>query len=314
MSLQHSRRTFLKKGSLALAATAFPLVSKASNETIVVPKLNLFSKHLQFLDYAEMAKAASDIGFDGIDLTVRPNGHVQPETVEKDLPRAVEAIRTQGLSIPMMTTAVDDADDPTDRALLQTASNLGIKSYRMNWLNFHESLPMPESLRDHQKRIQKLSTLNEELNLIGCYQNHAGTLVGASIWEVWKILESSNPEHFGAQYDIRHATVEGGQSWTNGFRLIEKRIKTIVLKDFKWVRKNGRTRLVNTPLGEGMVDFRKYFRLLKEAKIEVPISLHFEYDLGGANQGKREISISQTAVFEAMRRDVATFGRLWTES
>jgi L-ribulose-5-phosphate 3-epimerase len=36
----------------------------------------------------------------------------------------------------------------------------------------------------------------------------------------------------GAQYDIRHATVEGGLSWQTGFNLIRPNIKTIVLKDF----------------------------------------------------------------------------------
>jgi hypothetical protein len=33
-----------------------------------------------------MAKAATEIGFDGVDLTVRPKGHVLPDNVEKDLP------------------------------------------------------------------------------------------------------------------------------------------------------------------------------------------------------------------------------------
>jgi L-ribulose-5-phosphate 3-epimerase len=41
----------------------------------------IFSKHLQFLGYEDMAQAAAEIGFDGIDLTVRPGGHVPPETV-----------------------------------------------------------------------------------------------------------------------------------------------------------------------------------------------------------------------------------------
>ena len=51
----------------------------------------VFSKHLQFLDYEEVGKTAKNMGFDGIDLTVRPRGHVLPERVEDDLPRAVQA-------------------------------------------------------------------------------------------------------------------------------------------------------------------------------------------------------------------------------
>jgi hypothetical protein len=40
----------------------------------------------QFIE--KSAKAASEIGFNGIDLTVRQKGHVLPENVVKDLPRA----------------------------------------------------------------------------------------------------------------------------------------------------------------------------------------------------------------------------------
>ena len=44
-------------------------------------------------DYNEMSKVVAEMGFDGVDLTVRPQGHVLPERVEADLPKAVEAIR-----------------------------------------------------------------------------------------------------------------------------------------------------------------------------------------------------------------------------
>jgi L-ribulose-5-phosphate 3-epimerase len=36
-------------------------------------KINIFSKHLQFLNYYDLAEAAAEMGFDGIDLTVRPS-------------------------------------------------------------------------------------------------------------------------------------------------------------------------------------------------------------------------------------------------
>ncbi|MBD5779526.1 TIM barrel protein [Pelagicoccus sp. NFK12] len=308
-----NRRDFIKAGTLLAVSTALPGRSAAQPQS-QTPKLNLFSKHLQFLDYQAMAEAAKEIGFQGVDLTVRPGGHVEPEKVETDLPRAVEACHRQGLETVMMTTAVDDAEDTLDQAVLRTAAKCGITHYRMNWFRYENDKPLPETLSAYQMRIQKLDALNEELGLVGCYQNHAGTLVGASLWEVWQLLQGSSPEHFGAQYDIRHATVEGGRSWTNGFRLIQDRIRTLVMKDFKWVKREGRTQLLNTPLGEGMVDFPHYFKLLKETQIDVPISLHFEYDLGGAEKGRRQIERSPDFVFDAMRKDIATFERLWSEA
>ena len=48
-------------------------------------EVHVFSKHLQWLDYENMAKTASENGFDGVDLTVRPKGHVLPEKVNADM-------------------------------------------------------------------------------------------------------------------------------------------------------------------------------------------------------------------------------------
>lgn len=311
--MPQNRRKFIQ--AAALASLALPLrnaiSAPQSAASSAMPSFSIFSKHLQFLDYKDMASAAAAVGFDGIDLTVRPNGHVSPENVKRDLPKAHEAIKEAGLDAPMMTTAVDDANDPTDRAVLEQAAALGIDRYRMNWFPYPENEPLPSTISLCQKRIQKLTALNLSLGIIGCYQNHAGSLVGASLWEVWSMLQGSDPSHMGVQYDIRHATVEGGLSWPNGLKLVLPRIQTIVVKDFKWELRDGKTEIVNTPVGEGMVDFKRYFGILKDHKIDVPVSLHFEYDLGGAQWGRSEISIDREKVFEAMSRDLATTKRLW---
>jgi sugar phosphate isomerase/epimerase len=63
-----------------------------------------------------------------------------------------------------------------------------------------------------------------------------------------------------------------------------------------------------------MVDFRRYFRMLKEVGINGPFSLHCEYDLGGANKGRRELSIPEEQVLAAIGRDVKAIRELWQES
>ena len=59
--------------------------------------LHTFSKPLQWLGYDALAESLAQAGFCGIDLSVRAKGHVEPEKVEQDLPRAVEAARKQGI-------------------------------------------------------------------------------------------------------------------------------------------------------------------------------------------------------------------------
>jgi len=277
-------------------------------------KIHIFSKHLQFLNYHDMAEAAAEMGFDGIDLTVRPNGHVLPERVETDMPKAVEAMRKVGLMPLLMTTSVQDADNMTDKQVLKTAVKLGIQYYRMNWFAYPEEKSIPESLQYFQQKIKDLSYLNKELGLIGCYQNHAGTGVGSSIWELWELLREADKKYMGLQYDIRHAVVEGGMSWQNGLRLVQPQIKTIAIKDFMWEKKNGIWDTVNTPVGEGMLDFKTYFKLLKQYQVSVPVTLHLEYPIGGAESGAAQISCDKEIVFDAMKKDLQKVHDLWQQA
>ena len=98
-----SRRRLLKTASLA-SVYAGGALTGAHAAKRRGPTLCMFSKHLPFLGYRQLAQALKQIGFRGVDLTVRPAGHVLPARVARDLPRAVEAIRGEGIDLPMITT------------------------------------------------------------------------------------------------------------------------------------------------------------------------------------------------------------------
>ena len=312
-----TRREFIAKTGLVaslLPFSAFPYqVLKGS---FVEDRLdvNIFSKHLQFLDYKTTGEMAAEMGFSGVDLTVRPKGHVFPESVTTDLPRAVWAIKESGSNCKMITTSIESVNNTLDMDILNSASKCGIKYYRTNWFKYIEGQSMLDTLKMYREEIDKLGNINEKLGLVGCYQNHAGKNVGASYWEIKKIIETVNPEYFGVQYDIRHAMVEGGFSWENGLQLLHPNIKVIVLKDYKWGKINGKWQAVNMPIGEGMVDFNKYFKLLKFYKLNPPVSLHLEYDLGGAEKGKSTISVDKKLVFDAMKKDLNAIQKIWKQA
>lgn len=310
-----SRRSFLK--NTLLTGSLFPFVHESLSAMYTRKaeplKIHIFSKHLQFLNYQDMAEAAANMGFDGIDLTVRPNGHVLPERVETDLPKAIEAMRKVGLAPLMMTTAIEDADNKTDKRVLKVAAKSGMQYYRMNWYAYPEGKSMPDALQDYQQKVKGLSLLNKKLGLTGCYQNHAGERVGSSVWELWELLKEADKQYMGIQYDIRHAVVEGGLSWQNGLRLIHPHIKTIPVKDFKWEKINGEWKVQDTPIGEGMVDFKTYFKLLKQYHVNVPVSLHIEHPVGGAEHGARQLTVDKEIVFKAMKKDLQKVQELWQQ-
>jgi sugar phosphate isomerase/epimerase len=313
--MDYSRKDFIGLSTLGIAS--IPLMGVANKLYLKNDvadsslRVHLFSKHLQFLNYRDMSEAAAELGFDGLDLTVRPNGHVIPEKVTDDLPKAFEAMKSFGLSPKLLTTNVTNANDSGERTVLETASKSGFTHYRMGWLTYPEEKTIAESQELYGNQFKNLEVLNKKLRLVGCYQNHAGKHVGAPVWDMPPIFKVTNHEYIGAQYDIRHAVVEGGNSWELGLRLIKPFIKSIVIKDFKWGQVDGKWRPVNTPLGEGMVDFVRYFSLLKKYKINVPVSLHLEYDLGGAEHGASKITIDKKEVFTQMKKDLNFLRETW---
>lgn len=314
----YTRRNFMKLSAATLAT--IPLMgfenSLYDTQTDMSQEIEvyLFSKHLQFLSYNNMSEAAAEMGFNGLDLTVRPKGHVLPSKVTNDLPKAVDAMTKFGLSPKLMTTNVVDSTNPEQLQVLETASNLGFVNYRTGWLKYPEDKSISESQAIYNQQFRNLAIVNKELGLIGGYQNHAGKHVGAPVWDLPPILDNDNNQFMGCQYDIRHAVVEGGSSWELGLKLVAPLIKSIVIKDFKWGKVDGKWKPINVPLGEGMVDFTTYFSALKKYKIKVPVSLHLEYDLGGAEHGASTISMDKKEVFNQMKKDLTFLRTKWANA
>lgn len=293
-----------KTGALLPVADLWPLFKKYSPPTAFRREIHIFSKHLQWLDYGEMAKTAASIGFDGVDLTVRPKGHVLPENVETDLPKAVEAIRKAGLKAELITTSITNTQAPHTEAILKTASALGIKTYRLGWLEYEAGKPIPEQLEAFKKQLAELAEMNQHYGLHGAYQNHAGTGVGAALWDTWQIINGLDSRYLGARFDVRHAMVEGMHTWELGLKLLASHIRSLDVKDFVWAETDGKWSVENVPIGQGAVDFGRYVALLDELQLEGPMTLHLEYPLGGANNGASQISVPPEQVIKAMQEDL----------
>lgn len=302
-----SRRNFIKK--TVVAGLGLPVMSSSVFENSVKPDSSkkcpvcIFSKHLQFLDYDDMADTVLEAGLDGVDLGVRIGSHVEPDRVEEDLPRAVEAIKKRDLVVPMMVTRISDPEDPETERILKTAGQLDIRIYRMDYYRYDDSLGMESTIEQLKPMVRGLARINEKYRIHGAYQNHSGNYLGAPVWDIWLLLKDLNPEWIGCQYDIRHATVEGTNSWPFGLRLLKPYIKCIVFKDSKWEKVNGKWTAVNVPLGEGMVDTDKFLQYLKEFNFSGPISLHLEYPMFDHSDRSLNFEQKRKSALKHIKRD-----------
>ncbi len=263
-------------------------------------KVAIFSKHLQFLAGEELAKTAADIGYDGIDITVRRGGHVAPERVAQDLPQLVGIVRQHGLAVPMITTGIFDTGTPFTEDILKTMAALGIPYYRWGGLLYDPARPYAAQLEQMKPRIAALAALNSRYRVCAMYHTHSGTdVVGASIWDLHILLKDFDPAAVGVNYDIGHAVIEGGLGgWINSLRITGPHLRGIAVKDFVWARDGCGNWLPQwTPLGEGMVQLPQFFAMIAESGFSGPLQQHFEYPLGGASE----------FVYTEMKRDL---GRL----
>ena len=294
-----SRRELVTAAAFATAALADQKRSPASKL-----KVSVFSKHLLFLRGDALADAAANIGFDGIDLAVRKGGHVEPNRVREELPNLVAAIRKRGLEVTMLTTDIVDADTPFAEDVLKTMSQLGIHHYRWGGFKYDPARPIPRQLDDLKPRIARLAALNSRYQATAMYHTHSGiNLVGAPIWDLYIVLKDFDPNAVAVNYDIGHATVEGGfGGWIDSYNVIGPHLRGVAVKDFLWAKDvKGEWRPEWTPIGEGMVSFRQFFGMLAASRFSGPLQMHFEYALSGAE-----------ATYTAMKRDLVRLRAYFT--
>jgi sugar phosphate isomerase/epimerase len=278
-----NRREFLARSGIGMAAAglgARPLVAAGGGDPGM--PVYVFSKHLQFLGYEEMAATAAEMGFDGVDLTVRPGGHVEPERVRTDLPRAVKAIRAAGIRIDTISSGIVRPDTPHARDVLAVASDQGISQYRVGQLRYDVNEPagLPGQIEDFYTAMRGLGGLNSEFRISGSIQNHSNYYLGGLLLDSWQAIRDLDSAWNGCHFDISHAVAESAVSWRVGFQLLAPRIKALVVKDFQFKRRDSGLQPEWVPLGTGTIPWDLYWPLVKAAGLRVPVILHMEYGRG----------------------------------
>lgn len=272
---------------LLTVAAGLPVMARGA-EPAAKPVLCLFTKHLPHLGYKELARTLRSLGFAGADLTTRPRGHVLPENVARDLPLAHEALAAEDVSLPMITTGLLSRRDPAARSTLYTAAGLGIPFFKLGYYRYRDFADLDGQLARVKADVEGLAALAGHAGITGGFHNHSGTYVGSALWDHWWTLRDTDPQQIGIYFDPCHATIEGGSAgWEIGFHRLKDRLAMVACKDFVWERRDGQWKVAMCPLGEGMVDYPRFFRALAATGFAGPISLHVEYKIEAPTEAQR---------------------------
>jgi sugar phosphate isomerase/epimerase len=256
------------------------------------PPVCIYSQALIQIPYDELVRVLRGMGADGCDLSVQPDGHVDPAKASVDLMRAIEAVTGVGLDVPVITTSYTSIADPTIRLVVAVCGEMGIPVFRVGHWKYTEAAEPEARLIEAQRDIAGLASLARAAGMAMAIQNVAGENVGAAIWDINMAIRGMDPAVVGYDFDIGYATAEGaGGGWSVAMRLVRPRLKKVTLRDFVWSKDaSGKWKALPCPPGEGAVDFPRFFAMLARARFTGPISLPLDY------QPKDEVN--------AMRRDI----------
>jgi sugar phosphate isomerase/epimerase len=308
-----SRREWMRRAGVAAVGAVAARRTAALGQTTPSaapssrPTYCLFSKPLPELDWPSLGQSGKDAGFEGVDLTVRPNGHVLPERAVDDLPRALDAIRSKGVSVPMITTDLTSASAAVAKPLLATAARHGVRYFKTGYWRFTASPDVRAQVAAAGEAVAGLAALARDCGIELGFHNHTA-YIGAALWDIAPALDRLDAKWAGYYFDPRHAVAEGGGgAWKSAAQLAAARLKMVALKDFYWEKAATGWRIRDCALGTGMVDWPWFAGILRQHRFAGPISMHFEYEIAGSTPAERT-----RHTLDAATRDLAAAKQLLT--
>jgi len=244
----------------------------------ITPAVCLYSRVLIKIGYIDLPMIVRGLGFDGVDLSVERGGHVPPDKADYNLMPALEAFTGVGLDVPMLTTGLTLLDKDAEQ-VLGLATYIGVPFYRPGHWKFTGSMEVQMELSLVQRDIIGLAQLGRFTKMVMGIHNYLDGAGGASVADINRVIRPIDGQWVGYDFDVGYATIEGGEA---GFEaplgLALPRLKMVTVRDFQWDRRDDGTRQPKAcPLGDGVVDFARFFAALARAKFAGPISLQVDH-------------------------------------
>lgn len=197
---------------------------------------SVFTKTWNSLSLEELARLFKGMGFDGVELPVRPDAQVKPENVATDLPKAASILADYGLKICSVAGPTDDVAIATyAEAIIATCAEVGRPYVRIN-VKIQEDGYMATEAR-WQRKIEGLLPLLEKYNVKLAIQNHVGRCV-CNAMGLRHLIERFDPQYVGAVWDSGHSGLCGEEP-EMGLDMVWSHLCAVNLKNAFWERING---------------------------------------------------------------------------
>jgi sugar phosphate isomerase/epimerase len=237
----------------------------------------VFVKPWKNLTILELARHIRQLGFEWIELPVRPGFPCEPEGIEKTLPEAVRLLKEEGIQVLNITAALP----LTDERLYNGSLKAGVKMNRII-LNRGEG----ENYWEAEKRCR--AVLDAALPFCERYgyqigvQNHYGSCVPVNAMGMHNLLKDYDPKFVGAIWDPAHNALEG-EDPEPALDIVASHLCVVNLKNAYWQRMNGpeaetaQWKVHWTTGRHGRASWSRVAGKLKEMNYRGPVCLSGEY-------------------------------------
>lgn len=246
-------------------------------------KIVAFTKSFQDWSIATVCQRFKSIGLDGVDLTARPGGMIEPKDVSEKLPLAVKAALEAGVEIGLLTTSINEVTPETEK-VVEEAAKQGIGRIKLGYFMYKPFGTLAAQIREVRPKLAAIVKMCKKHGVLPCMHIHSGPYIPSHGTFLYEMIRDHRPEDLGAYVDTLHMALEGGgDGWRQGLDLVAPWIALVAVKNFAWTQgerdKFGQQRFSNhvVPIADGLSPLPEFVATLKKANYNGTYSLHSEY-------------------------------------
>lgn len=281
------RRSFFRLAAASGLTTFSSKRSLAEDtfDTRSTPEVCIYTEQFQSLPIPEVCKIFKRIGAQGLDVTVRPGGHIKPEDARVQLLIAARVAREHELKIMMLTTGITAADRNAEN-ILAACQEIGVDRIKLGYFRPGSFGTLRKSLDTTRRQLNQISQLAAKYGVLPCVHVHSGETIPSNAFLLYEVIRDIEPSRIGAYLDSHHMTITGGAGgWRQAIDLLTPWISLVALKNHRW-HTHGRDetgqqkwRTSYCRLEDGVAPIPDFVRTVHQAGYQGFYTLHTEYRL-----------------------------------
>ncbi len=239
-------------------------------------ELALFVKPWKSLPLPSLAQHVRELGFDLIELPVRPGFPVEPQHIERDLPAAVQLLADEGVRVLNITAACALDDERLYSACAAAGLGMNRVMFRLGGVDY------PSAEAEARRQLDAALPYCQQYGLQIGVQNHSGAFVPVNAMGARQLLRGYDPQHVALVWDPAHQALQGMDS-DAALSVVAPQLCVVNLKNAYWRRTSGPEaaeaawRIWWTSGAQGRASWRRVITGLRVIGYKGPLCFSAEY-------------------------------------